>query len=150
MMSADLLFDARRLIDEIGVAAWGQEFADGSGSALSLTRVLECLREAKRESSPYESYITSPRDEVLRSFLILISKGCTLRSEAAIREMLMKTYKEKIEKLVHEERAILEFLADTPSPRHRMLVYLMFSDIVDPLIKRITAKPQPVETIEEL
>ncbi len=146
----DILLDAKRLIDKISPAAWGQTFVDGPGSGISLSRVLDCIGFAKRENDPSEGYIKASPVQLLYQFITITSgKRPAFKSESDLRAKLNDVYIENTSNFSGGEKSLFGALLDIGDPRYRMRFYFQFWEELDPLIAKATRPPRPKMVLVE-
>jgi len=141
----DTLFDARKLVGEIGPAGWGQTFATVDkwgehvcGKALSLDRIVDCLEDAMVEPHPNEGYIKRNPRALLQRLVLLMGKP-RFGSGAELRNFFGNIHYYKLSNLCHGERHVIAAINDAPDDETRYLLYLPFADMVDRVLPQLTA-----------
>lgn len=146
----DVLFDAKKLINEISPAAWGQGFDSPSGyehgSGISLARVIDCLKTAKRAPSPDEGYIKSSNRAIFLDLVRLtLTKNPKCKTPNDIRVALGNTYDANGHHLSTGEKVLIKTLWDLEGDDDKFLFYLLFQERIDHLLDVLSERPAAKE-----
>lgn len=143
----DILFDAKKLVKAIQPAAWGQGFAGKQddcgayprGEGISLARVIDCLKDAKRSPAPNEGYVTESSIQILIDLFALTARKAPLcKSAADIRSRLADVVEANTGHFSHGERVLLDTLVELVSDDQKLTFYLVFQETLDRLLRLAT------------
>jgi len=131
----DILFDAKKLVDAIDPAAWGQGFKNGRGAGISLDRVIDCMRDAKVQPAKNEGYVQRPPTKILIDlFLLTTSKAPLCKSANDLRTRLGDVIQENTDHFSHGEKVLLETLGNLVDDDQKLRFYLVFQEDLDRLL----------------
>lgn len=143
----DVLFDARKLVEAIEPAAWGQGFAGKQddcgayprGEGILLGRVIDCLKAAKRAPAPNEGYKQEPSSSIYIDLVRLtIVKNPLCKSSAELRATLANVHEENGHHFSHGEKELVKALQNLVGDENAFKFYLVFYDQLDKLLEILT------------
>jgi len=146
----DILFDARKLAKLIGPASWGQGFAGKQddcgayprGSGISLARVIDCLKDARRNPAPNEGYTRDTPDEIFFDLVKLtLDKNPLCKSGAMLVETMGRTYEESARNFSAGEKVLIKVLWDIKTNEDKFKFYLLFQERLDRLLEKMLVEP---------